>query len=330
MLYCSTLYPREDTPPTIVLSSSSSTQGQASGIEHGLRPQVFSTQLTAISSRILIPQPSADKSEQAPCCRPCSIFRVRNFTYGTIPHWSSLLLGRPFGEGILLKDFMKKLIGFTLAGLVASVTASVSYGQGGDNAGRFSTPAYSGTDYSTAIFAQASGAPASGGAAPASGASRTAITPGTGSTAIPQQNNGTALTPGSPAITPGVNTAITPGVNTAIMPPTNNTAAGAVTNGIVPQGTGTIGQQGNTAIGAQGTTSIGQQGIANPGAQGRSSGATTTGPNGLIVNPDGSVTAVGGTAATALGATNVGAAAGGGVSTNGSVLQTNTFRPRTP
>jgi hypothetical protein len=217
---------------------------------------------------------------------------------------------------------MKRLSGFLLAALVTGGAVKLSYAQNGDNSGRFSTPAYSGTDYAQA-GSGASGA-GSGAAAPASGAPRTAIAPGSSSTAIqPQPGSGTALSPGAPAITPGT-PAINPGVNTAITPPgTNNPAAGAATNGIVPQGTGTIGQQGNTAIGQQGTTGIGQQGIANPGAPGRPT------PNGFIVNPDGSLTAVGGTAGTALGGTNTGAAAGGFVATNPPVLRTNTL-PRSP
>src|SRR5689334_21156537 len=197
-----------------------------------------------------------------------------------------------------MKGFMKTLNGFLLAGLFVSGGVNLIHAQGGDNSGRFSTPAYSGTDYAQAGSGGA-GAPGSG-VAPAQSAPRTAITPGSSSTAIPQQpqqGNGTVLTPGAPAITPGA-PAITPGVNTAIVPPgPANPAAGPTTNSIVPQGTGTIGQQGNTAIGQQGNTAIGQQGIVNPGAQGRSSGATN-GPNGFIVNPDGSVTALGGTAGT--------------------------------
>jgi hypothetical protein len=220
------------------------------------------------------------------------------------------------------------LNGFLLAGLFVTGGASLIYAQGGNNSGRFSTPAYGGTDYAQA----GSGAGGAGAAAPASGAPRTAIAPGSSSTAIqPQPGSGTALSPGAPAITPGT-PALNPGVNTAITPPgTNNPASGAATNGIVPQGTGTIGQQGNTAIGQQGntaigqqeTTGIGQQGIANPGAQGSPK------PNGFIVNPDGSVTAVGGTAGTTLGGTNTGAAAGGFVATNPPVLRTNTV-PRSP
>jgi len=220
----------------------------------------------------------------------------------------------------LTNGFMKKLIGFALAGFVTVGAANFLQAQGGDNSGRFSTPAYSGTDLrapNSTVYAQAGS-----GAAPAPGAPRTAITPGSSSTAIPPQGSGTALSPGAPAITPGA-PAINSAPNTAIMPPTNNPAAGATTNGIVPQGTGTIGQQGNTAIGQQGTVGIGQQGIANPVAQGRPA------PNGFIVNPDGSVTAVGGTAGTAPGGTNTGTATGGFVGTNSPTLQTNTL-PRSP
>lgn len=216
---------------------------------------------------------------------------------------------------------MKKLSGFLLAALVTNGAVKLSHAQNGDNSGRFSTPAYSGTDYAQAGSGAGAG---SGAAAPASGAPRTAITPGNSSTAIqPQPGGGTAISPGAPAITPGT-PAINPGVNTAITPPgATNPAAGATTNGIVPQGTGTIGQQGNTAIGQQGTAGTGQQGGANPGAPGRPT------PNGFIVNPDGSVTAVGGAAGTTLGGTNTGTAAGTIVATNSPVLGTNTV-PRSP
>lgn len=215
---------------------------------------------------------------------------------------------------------MKRLSGILLAALVTGGAVKLSYAQNGDNSGRFSTPAYSGSDYAQA----GSGAGGAGAATPAQSAPRTAITPGSSSTAIqPQPGSGTAISPGAPAITPGT-PAINPGVNTAITPPgTNNLGAGAATNGIVPQGPGTIGQQGNTAIGQQGTAGVGQQGVANPGAPGRPT------PNGFIVNPDGSLTAVGGTAGTALGGTNTGAAAGGFVATNPPVLRTNT-PPRSP
>src|SRR5215467_5993265 len=99
---------------------------------------------------------------------------------------------------------MKKLIGYALAGFVTVGAANLLQAQGGDNSGRFSTPAYSGTDLnSTTTYAQASsGAPASAPGAPAQGAPRTAIRQGTSPTAIPPQGNGTALSPGSPAITP--------------------------------------------------------------------------------------------------------------------------------
>ena len=110
---------------------------------------------------------------------------------------------------------MKRLSGFLLAALVTGGAVKLSYAQNGDNSGRFSTPAYSGTDYAQA----GSGAGGAGAAAPAQSAPRTAITPGSSSTAIqPQPGSGTALSPGAPAITPGT-PAINPGVNTAITPP---------------------------------------------------------------------------------------------------------------
>lgn len=216
-----------------------------------------------------------------------------------------------------MKGFMKVFGGFLLAALAFSGAANLSHAQGGDNSGRFKTPAYSGADFSvtnsTATFAQA-GAPAAPG---------TAVTPGNKASAIPpQQGNGTALTPGGTAISPGA-PAINPGVNTAIVPPrTINPAFGATTNGIVPRGTGTIGQPGTTAIGQPGIVGLGQPGIANPGANSRSSGATNS-ANGFVVNPDGSVTAVGGSAATALSGTNFGR----GLGTN--MVRTNGL-PRSP
>jgi len=215
-----------------------------------------------------------------------------------------------------MKGFMKTLNGFLLAGLFVTAGVNLIYAQGGDNSGRFSTPAYSGTDYAQA----GSGTAGSGAAAPAQGTARTAISPGSSSTAIqPQPGSGTVLTPGAPAITPG-GPAINQTPNTAIMPQTNNPAGGAVTNGIITQGTGTLGQQGNTAIGQQGNVGIGQQGIVNPGAQGRPT------PNAFIVNPDGSVTPLGGTSGTALGGTNTGAAAGGIGATNTPGLQSPTLQ----
>jgi hypothetical protein len=232
-----------------------------------------------------------------------------------------------------MKGFMKTLNGFLLAGFFVTGGVNLIHAQGGDNSGRFSTPAYSGTDYAQAGSGggAGSGASGSGAAAPATGAARTAITPGSSSTAIPQQpqqGGGTALTPGAPAITPGA-PAINQTPNTAIMPPTNNPAGGAVTNGIISQGTGTLGQQGNTAIGQQGTVGPGQQGVVNPGSPGRPA------PNAFIVNPDGTVTALGGTAGTALGGTNAGAASSGAVSTNtpglqSPTVQTNVIRPQSP
>jgi hypothetical protein len=192
-----------------------------------------------------------------------------------------------------MKGFMKTLNGFLLAGLFVTGAVNSIYAQGGDSSGRFSTPAYSGTDYAQAGSGGAgAGTSGSGAAAPATGGARTAITPGSSSTAIPQQpqqGNGTVLTPGAPAITPGA-PAINQTPNTAIMPQTNNPAGGAVTNGIITQGTGTIGQQGNTAIGQQGNTAIGQQGTVGPGQQGivNPGSPGRPAPNAFIVNPDGS------------------------------------------
>jgi hypothetical protein len=236
-----------------------------------------------------------------------------------------------------MKGFMKTLNGFLLAGFFVAGGVNLIHAQGGDNSGRFSTPAYSGTDYAQVGSGggAGSGASGSGAAAPATGGARTAITPGSSSTAIPPQQqpgsgtvqgNGTALTPSAPAITPGA-PAINQAPNTAIMPQTNNPAGGAVTNGIITQGTPTLGQQGNTAIGQQGTVAPGQQGIVNPGSPGRPA------PNAFIVNPDGTVTALGGTSAGALGGTNAGGASGGVIATNtpglqSPTLQTNVVRPQ--
>lgn len=236
--------------------------------------------------------------------------------------------------------------------LIAAGTVQVCVGQQ-SSGGTFSTPAYNGTGAATTDSRGTSRFGTTG-----TGATRTntnfGTVPGTssagtfgstnfgttavatnGGTAIGQPNatlgnqgTGTALVPGSTAISPGDATnAVTPTApGTALTTPFGTNSSLGIPNssvGIGQQSTTAIGQQGTTGIGRQSTTAIGQQGTGT---------AIMPQTNGFIVNADGTVTGirapVGGSAEAGLGGTNFGRSFGtNSFGTNR--FRTNQFNSRT-
>jgi len=253
-----------------------------------------------------------------------------------------------------------KALSIFIGGLITAGIVQNSIGQQTGN-GTLSTPAFNGTG------ANPSGRGTSPFGATGTGVTRTNMNFGTSLTrpttgafgtnagtnfgTVVGQPTGTALVPGSTAIsaadatnavTPlGTGTAVTTpnGSNTSIGLPNssvgigqqNATALGQPGTGAIGQQNTRPGQQNTTAPGQQGTVGIGQQSTTALGQQGTGT-AITPQTNGFVVNADGSVVGirspVGGSAEAGLGGTNFGNSFGTNrFGTN--AFGTNRFNPQT-